>query len=61
MRQLLFLVVIVLALVVGQATGVLYLGVGTVFLTGTLIWIVDAILIYLNLRSFRRSSLIAKL
>lgn len=55
------LVVIVLALVVGQATGVLYLGVGTVFLTGTLIWIVDAILIYLNLRSFRRSSLIAKL
>ena len=55
------LVVIVLALVVGQATGILYLGVGMVFLIGTLIWIVDAILIYLNLRVFNRSSLIAKL
>ena len=55
------LVVIVLALVVGQATGVLYLGVGMVLLLGTLIWIVDAVLIYWNLRIFNRSSLIAKL
>jgi ABC-2 type transport system permease protein len=55
------LVVVVLALVVGQATGVLYLGVGMVFLIGTLIWILDAILIYFNLRVFKRSSLIAKL
>ena len=55
------LVVIVLALVVGQATGILYLGVGMVFLVGTLLWIVDAILIYFNLRIFNRSSLIAKL
>lgn len=55
------LVVLVLALVVGQATGVLYLGVGTVMLVGTLIWIVDAILIYLGVRNFKRSSLIAKL
>ncbi|NTW12652.1 MAG: ABC transporter permease subunit [Anaerolineales bacterium] len=55
------LVVLVLALVVGQATGVLYLGVGTVMLVGTLIWIVDAILIYLSVRNFKRSSLVAKL
>ena len=55
------LVVIVLALIVGQATGVLFLGVGMVFLIGTLLWIVDAILIYFNLRIFKRSSLIAKL
>jgi fatty-acid desaturase len=55
------LVVIVLALVVGQATGILYLGVGMVLLIGTLIWIVDAVLIYFNLRVFNRSSLIAKL
>lgn len=55
------LVVLVLALVVGQATGVLYLGVGTVMLVGTLIWIVDAILIYLGVRNFKRRSLIAKL
>jgi ABC-type Na+ efflux pump permease subunit len=55
------LVIVVLALVVGQATGVLYLGVGMVLLIGTLIWIVDAILIYFNLRIFKRSSLIANL
>jgi ABC-type Na+ efflux pump permease subunit len=55
------LVIVVLALVVGQATGILFLGVGTVFLIGTLLWIVDAILIYFNLRIFKRSSLIANL
>lgn len=55
------LVVIVLALVVGQATGVLYLGVGMVFFIGTLIWILDVVLIYFGLRIFNRSSLIAKL
>jgi ABC-2 type transport system permease protein len=55
------LVVLVLALVVGQATGVLFLGVGTVMIVGTLIWIVDGVLIYLSVRNFKRSSLIAKL
>jgi fatty-acid desaturase len=55
------LVIVVLALVIGQATGVLYLGVGMVFLLGTLIWIVDAILIYFGLRIFNRSTLIANL
>ena len=55
------LVVIVLALVVGQITGVLFLGVGTVMLVGTMIWIIDAILIYFSIRNFKRSMLIAKL
>lgn len=55
------LVVLVLALVIGQATGVLFLGIGAVMLIGTLIWIVDAILIYVSVRNFKRSSLIAKL
>jgi ABC-2 type transport system permease protein len=55
------LVIVVLALVVGQATGVLFLGVGMTFLIGTLLWIVDAILIYVGLRVFKRSSLIATL
>jgi ABC-type Na+ efflux pump permease subunit len=55
------LVVLVLALVIGQATGVLYLGAGTVMLVGTLIWIIDVILIYLGIRNFKRSMLIAKL
>lgn len=53
------LVVLVLALVVGQVTGVLFLGAGTVMLIGTLIWIVDAILIHLSIRNFKRSMLIA--
>jgi len=55
------LVVLVLALIVGQVTGVMVLGVGTVMLIGTLIWIVDAVLIYLSVRNFKRSTLIAKL
>ena len=55
------LVVLVLALVVGQATGVLYLGVGTVMLVGTLIWVVDAVLIHISIRKFRRSMLIENL
>jgi fatty-acid desaturase len=55
------LVVIALALVVGQISGMLFLGVGTVFWIGTLIWIVDATLIYFGIRNFKRSSLIAKI
>ena len=55
------LVVLVLALVIGQVTGVLILGVGTVLLIGSLIWIVDAILIYISVRNFKRSRLIAQL
>jgi len=55
------LVVLVLALVVGQITGVLYLGGGTVMAVGTLIWIVDAILIRISINRFKRSMLISKL
>jgi ABC-type Na+ efflux pump permease subunit len=55
------LVVLVLALVIGQVTGVLFLGVGTVMLIGTLIWLVDAALIYVSIRNFKRSALVTKL
>ncbi len=55
------LVVFVLALVFGQISGVLFLGVGTVLAIGTLVWLVDAALITLGVRSFKRSSLVAKL
>lgn len=55
------LVVLVLALIVGQLTGVMVLGVSTVMWIGTLIWIIDAVLIYLSVRNFKRSLLIAKL
>ena len=55
------LVVLVLALVVGQLSGVLFLGVATVMLIGTLIWIVDAVLIYYSIRKFKRSLLVSNL
>jgi ABC-type Na+ efflux pump permease subunit len=55
------LVVLVLMLVVGQLSGVMVLGSGTVMVVGTLIWIVDAVLIYLSVRNFKRSLLIAKI
>ncbi|HSM71074.1 MAG TPA: ABC transporter permease subunit [Anaerolineales bacterium] len=55
------LVVFVLAIVIGQVTGVLYLGVGTVMLVGTVIWIIDVILLRISIRQFKRSMLISKL
>ncbi|MFZ5858605.1 MAG: ABC transporter permease subunit [Chloroflexota bacterium] len=55
------LVVLVLGLVIGQVTGVLFLGVGTVLLIGLFVWLVDVLLIYLSVSRFNRSALIAKL
>jgi ABC-2 type transport system permease protein len=55
------LVIFVLALIFGQISGVLVLGVGTVFIIGTLVWLVDAVLIYVSVSRFKRSSLVAKL
>jgi ABC-2 type transport system permease protein len=55
------LVIFVLALILGQVSGVLVLGVGTVFVIGTLVWLVDAVLIYVSVSRFKRSSLVAKL
>ena len=55
------LVVLVLALVAGQVSGVLFLGVGTTLVIGTVIWLVDATLIYISVKNFKRSALVAKL
>ncbi len=55
------LVVLVLALVIGQVTGVLFLGIGTALAIGAGIWLVDAALIYISVKKFKRSSLIARL
>jgi ABC-2 type transport system permease protein len=54
------LVVLVLALVIGQVSGVLFLGVLTTLGIGTLVWIVDAVLIYIAVGTFNRAKLIAK-
>jgi ABC-2 type transport system permease protein len=55
------LVIFVLLLMVGQLSGVLYLGVFSTFAIGTLIWVVDAVLIYIGVGTFNRTSLIAKI
>ncbi len=55
------LVVLVLALVAGQVSGVLFLGVGTTLVIGTVIWLVDVALIYISVKNFKRSALVAKL
>jgi len=55
------LVLFVLALVLGQVSGVLILGFWTVMLVGLMVWMVDAALIYLAVSNFKRSSLVAKL
>ena len=47
----------VLLLVVGQATGVIYLQTVFVLLLGLFFWLVDAVLIWLGARSFRRTEL----
>lgn len=55
------LVLFVLVLVIGQVSGVMFLGIVTEMVIGLFIWLVDAALIYLSVRTFNRSSLIAKL
>lgn len=51
----------VIALLLSQISGVLYLGVGVALAIGTLLWLVDAGLIWLGVRMFRRSEMLAKL
>jgi len=55
------LVILVLGLVIGQVTGVLFLGIGTAMAIGTVIWLVDIALIYVSVKNFKRSALVAKL
>ena len=53
------LVVLVLALIAGQATGVLYLSTGISLLLGVGIWLVDVVLSWLAIRTFNRERLLA--
>ncbi len=52
------LVVLVLALLVGQATGVLYLSVWVSFLLGLVFWLIDGVLVFLAVRGFNRTALL---
>ncbi len=51
----------IVLLMVGQATGVLYFGVGLVVALGAVLWAIDAALIWLGVRTFQRSEIIARL
>jgi ABC-2 type transport system permease protein len=55
------LVILVLALLAGQISGILFLSVGVSLLLGTGIWLVDGILIWIGVRTFARSSLIGRI
>jgi ABC-2 type transport system permease protein len=55
------LVVVVLLLVVGQVSGVLFLSVGVILLVGLGVWVVDMILIWIGIRTFSRPKLLARI
>jgi ABC-2 type transport system permease protein len=51
----------VLFLLVGQATGVMYLSPGLVALIGLVFWGIDVVLFWFGVRTFRRGEIIARL
>jgi ABC-2 type transport system permease protein len=51
----------IVLLLVGQATGVMYFSVGLVLLLGLILWAVDGALLWFGVRTFQRSQLIARL
>jgi ABC-type Na+ efflux pump permease subunit len=53
-------VIPIVLLVIGQATGVMYFSVGLVLLLGLVLWIIDAVLLWFGARHFRRSRLVAR-
>ncbi|MGE5141403.1 MAG: ABC transporter permease, partial [Rudaea sp.] len=55
------LVVVVLALIVGQVTGLLYLSLWTSIIVGVVVWVLDAALILFGIRNFQRSALLSRL
>lgn len=51
----------ILLLVIGQATGVMYFSVGLVFLLGLVFWVIDGALLWFGGRTFQRGKLAARL
>jgi ABC-2 type transport system permease protein len=51
----------ILLLVIGQATGVMYFSVGLTLLLGLVLWAVDAALLWFGVRTFQRGEIIARL
>ncbi len=50
-----------LALMIGQISGVMYFSLAVVMITGVIIWLIDAVLLVLASKSFRRSELMTRL
>lgn len=51
----------VIALVIGQISGVMYFSLGVVLFVGLIIWIIDAVLLWFASKSFRRGELMTRL
>jgi ABC-2 type transport system permease protein len=51
----------IVALMISQATGVMYFSVGLVLLLGLGLWVIDAVLLWFGVKTFRRSELMARL
>jgi ABC-2 type transport system permease protein len=51
----------VVLLVLGQLSGVLYFSAGVVLAVGSIVWLIDALILWMAIRTFRRSAVIAKL
>lgn len=54
-------VIPVLLLVFGQIAGVLYLNVLAVLLLGLFLWLIDAVIVWFGVRTFKRNEIIARL
>lgn len=54
-------VLLVVALVISQVSGALYMGVGLTMLLGTLVWIADIGIVTFAIKTFSRSSLITRM
>jgi len=50
----------VLALMIGQISGVMYFSLGVVFLVGLAVWLLDAVLLWVAGKNFRRGELMAR-
>ncbi len=51
----------VIALMIGQISGVMYFSFGVVILVGLIIWIIDAVLLWFASKGFRRDELMTRL
>lgn len=51
----------VLALMIGQITGVMYFSLGVVLFVGLILWIMDAVLLWFASKSFRRGEFMTRL